>query len=163
MAKGKYDKYILSGMRSWNRRASGPIVAYWDDQVNRKAYKGSHQYYIHWVGLKPEGLEGVDTWEQMGHGPHEHTYPEVVMHLGTDPFNPLDLGAEVEFCLGPEKEKHILTTSDHPRPLDNQESHPPIHYRHGGTGPPTHREITQRDGLGQRKGKPAVHRSGVRE
>ena len=112
MAKTKYDKYILSGPRPWNRPASGTIIAFWDDQVNKKAYKGSHQYYVHWVGLKPEYLEGVTSWEQMGHGPHEHTYPEVVMHLGTDPFNPLDLGAEVEFCLGPEKEKHILTTSD---------------------------------------------------
>jgi hypothetical protein len=112
MARAKYDKYVLSGMRPWNRRASGPIVAYWDDQVNKGAYKGSHQYYIHWVGLKPENLEGVDSWEDMGDGPHEHTYPEVVMHLGIDPFNPLDLGAEVEFCLGPEMEKHVLTTSD---------------------------------------------------
>jgi hypothetical protein len=34
------------------------------------------------------------------------------MHLGTDPDNPLDLGGEVEFCLGPEMEKHILTTSN---------------------------------------------------
>ncbi len=112
MAKGKYDKYILSGMRPWNRRASGPIVAYWDDQVNRGAYKGSHQYYVHWVGLVPEGLPGVTSWEYMGHGPHEHTYPEVIMHLGIDPANPLDLGAEVEFCLGPEMEKHVITTSD---------------------------------------------------
>lgn len=34
------------------------------------------------------------------------------MHIGTDPDNPLDLGGEVEFCLGPEMEKHIITTSD---------------------------------------------------
>ena len=33
------------------------------------------------------------------------------MHLGTDPDNPMDLGAEVEMCMGPEMEKHIITKS----------------------------------------------------
>lgn len=33
------------------------------------------------------------------------------MHLGTDPDNPMELGAEVEMCVGPEMEKHIITTS----------------------------------------------------
>jgi hypothetical protein len=47
MPKNKYDKYILSGPRPWNRPASGTIVAYWNDQVNKKAYRGSHQYYVH--------------------------------------------------------------------------------------------------------------------
>jgi hypothetical protein len=40
-----------------------------------------------------------------------HKYPEVFMHLGTDPDNPLDLGAEVEMFVGPEMEKHIITRS----------------------------------------------------
>lgn len=112
MAKTKYDKYILSGDRPWNPPGTGAIVAWVNDQVNNGAYTGSHQYYIHWVPPVPEGLPGVDSWEDMGHGPHEHKYPEVVIHLGTDPDNPLDLGGEVEFCLGPEMEKHILTTSN---------------------------------------------------
>jgi hypothetical protein len=112
MAEGKYDKYILSGKRPWNPRGTGPIVAFLDDQVNNRAYVGSHQYYIHWVPTIPEGLPGVSSWEEMGHGPHEHKFPEVVMHIGTDPENPMDLGGEVEFCLGPELEKHTLTTSN---------------------------------------------------
>ena len=112
MAKSKYDKYILSGDRPWNPPGTGAVVAWIDDQVNNGAYVGSHQYYIHWVPPVPEGLPNVDSWEDMGHGPHEHKFPEVVIHLGTDPDNPLDLGGEVEFCLGPEMEKHTLTTSD---------------------------------------------------
>jgi len=112
MAKTKYDKYILSGPRPWNPPGTGPVVAFVDDKVNNNAYLGSHQYYIHWVPVVPQGLPGVSSWEQMGHGPHKHKYPEVVIHLGTDPDNPLDLGGEVEFCLGPELEKHIITTSD---------------------------------------------------
>lgn len=112
MPKTKYDKYILSGPRPWNPPGTGAVVAFVDDKVNDNAYFQSHQYYIHWVPAVPQGLPGVTSWKQMGHGPHKHKYPEVVMHLGTDPDNPLDLGGEVEFCLGPEMEKHILTTSD---------------------------------------------------
>jgi len=112
MAGKKYDKYILSGPRPWNPPGTGPIVAYLDDQVNDKAYAGSLQYYVHWVPVRPQGLPGVSSWEQMGHGPHKHKTPETVMHLGTDPDNPLDLGGEVEFYLGPELEKHVLTTSN---------------------------------------------------
>ena len=31
--------------------------------------------------------------------------------MGTDPDNPMELGAEVEMCVGPEMEKHIITKS----------------------------------------------------
>jgi hypothetical protein len=33
------------------------------------------------------------------------------MYLGTDPENPMELGAEIEFCVGPEMEKHIINKS----------------------------------------------------
>ena len=31
------------------------------------------------------------------------------MHIGTDPNNPSDLGAEIEMYMGPELEKHVIT------------------------------------------------------
>ena len=34
-----------------------------------------------------------------------------MMHLGTDADNPMDLGAEVEMCVGPEMGKNILPRS----------------------------------------------------
>lgn len=34
-----------------------------------------------------------------------------MLHIGTDPDNPYDLGAEIEFCMGEEMEKHLITTS----------------------------------------------------
>jgi hypothetical protein len=40
-----------------------------------------------------------------------HKYPEVVAMLGTDPDDPLDLGAEMEVYVGPEMEKTDLTRS----------------------------------------------------
>lgn len=45
------------------------------------------------------------------HGPHTHKAPEVLVALGTDPENPRELGAEIELCMGPEMEKHIITNS----------------------------------------------------
>jgi len=45
------------------------------------------------------------------HGPHTHKSPEVIMHIGTNPDDPLELGGEVEMYMGPELEKHIITTS----------------------------------------------------
>lgn len=44
---------------------------------------------------------------------HKHDYPEIFMFLGTDPKDPQDLGAEVEFWIGEGKdqEKIVFTTS----------------------------------------------------
>jgi hypothetical protein len=44
---------------------------------------------------------------------HKHDYPEIFMFLGTDPKDPRDLGAEVEFWIGEGKdqEKIVFTTS----------------------------------------------------
>jgi hypothetical protein len=44
---------------------------------------------------------------------HKHDYAEIFMFLGTDPKNPRDLGAEVEFWIGEGKdqEKIVFTTS----------------------------------------------------
>ncbi|MFA5309779.1 MAG: hypothetical protein WC370_09905 [Dehalococcoidales bacterium] len=44
---------------------------------------------------------------------HKHDYAEIFMFLGTDPHDPRDLGAEVEFWIGegPDLEKIVFTTS----------------------------------------------------
>jgi hypothetical protein len=44
---------------------------------------------------------------------HKHDYEEIFMFLGTDPKDPCDLGAEVEFWIGEGKdqEKIVFTTS----------------------------------------------------
>ena len=41
--------------------------------------------------------------------PHFHEYPEILGFYGSDPYNPWDLGGEVEFWVG--GEQHILTKS----------------------------------------------------
>ena len=43
--------------------------------------------------------------------PHNHDFDEYLVFLGTNPKDPTDLGGEVEFWLGDEGEKHIITKS----------------------------------------------------
>jgi hypothetical protein len=78
--------------------------------VDGEILKGSNSYFIHWVPKVPD-IPGYTEWPQMRHGPHVHKEAELIIHLGTDPDNPLELGAEVEFCMGPEMVKHVITKS----------------------------------------------------
>jgi uncharacterized RmlC-like cupin family protein len=55
----------------------------------------------------PKGL--VDAWSKFTHGPHIHKDAELLIHVGTNPDDPMDLGAEVELCMGEEMEKHVIT------------------------------------------------------
>jgi hypothetical protein len=74
-------------------------------------FEGCNEYNCHWVYSAPRNVPGWTHWDQVIHGPHVHKHPEIIFHLGTDPDNPLDLGAEVEMRMGPELEKHIITRS----------------------------------------------------
>ena len=42
-------------------------------------------------------------------GEHTHDYDEIIVHFGSDPTNPEDLGGEIEFWLG--EEPNIITKS----------------------------------------------------
>ncbi|MBN1190627.1 MAG: hypothetical protein JXA46_12810 [Dehalococcoidales bacterium] len=105
MAETKYGKYFFSGLPPGvdERRA---VIASLDGDI----IKGSNSYVIHWVPRVPD-MPGVTSWDQMRHGPHIHKEAELIIHIGTNPDDPMDLGAEVEFCMGPEMEKHIITQS----------------------------------------------------
>ncbi len=57
---------------------------------------GSDTYIeIGWVYEMPEPNPHIHK--------HDHDYPEIVLHLGSDPDNPEYLGAEIEFVVGGEK------------------------------------------------------------
>ena len=107
MAENKYDNLFLSGPKPWYQTASGPVIAHLEDDY----LKGAHQYHIHWVPVQPGAVPGMKSWDDMGHGPHTHKQPEVMVHVGMDPENPYDLGAEIEFYMGEEMEKHVITGS----------------------------------------------------
>ena len=54
---------------------------------------------------------GEMSTKTLGHGPHSHPVPEVLIAIGSDPENPKDLGAEFEMFMGEEMEKHIINKS----------------------------------------------------
>ena len=70
-------------------------------------------YSIHWnmpfdPADRPKAAPGQRV---VGHPPHIHKENEIIFLLSGDPENTLDLGAEVEICLGPDMEKHTITRS----------------------------------------------------
>ena len=109
MAGNKYGKYFALGpLPEWASIGhAGPTVAYADDRL----IKGCNCYSISMVMPTPPKEWGKSEWGDIKHGTHQHEYAEVILHIGTNPDDPTDLGAEVEFCMGPELEKHLITKS----------------------------------------------------
>ncbi len=107
MAK-KYEHLLISGVDpEIQKQRTYAAIAF----INGKTFAGCNDYNIFWVGDKPYGAYGTKSWGEIMHGPHEHQYPELLIHLGTDPDHPLDLGAEIEMCLGEEMEKYTFNRS----------------------------------------------------
>ena len=102
---GKYDKYFVYEVPA-KRPKTRRNIAY----IDSDDFPDCHQYNCHWVFVTPEQA-GRTSWAQMGHGPHEHKVSEVIMHIGTDPDNPRDLGGEVELAMGPELIRYHITKS----------------------------------------------------
>jgi hypothetical protein len=97
----KYDKYFLKNNPPPYPFVMGPIL----QRMDNKTIAGSNFYFIHWV------LPHEEPRMKIGHPPHCHAEAELLIHIGTDPAHPDDLGAEVELCMGPELEKHVITES----------------------------------------------------
>jgi hypothetical protein len=108
---GKYAKYIVEYDPSMDKKVmpakgsaqfgiSFPFknILYIDDSFA----KGSHMYWFIWV--TPDKPFPFD----IGHPPHIHKDGELLFHIGTDPNNPTDLGAECELYLGEEMERYII-------------------------------------------------------
>jgi hypothetical protein len=69
--------------------------------VGGKDMNGLNVHVIYAYAYKP-GITGRST------KPHVHNYDEAVFFIGSDPHNFSDLGAEVEFHIGAEEEKHTF-------------------------------------------------------
>lgn len=99
MVETKYGKYFITyDPKRWPEEHR-PVMIRLEDSV----IKGSNFYLVHWM------LPGTTPPDFVGHPPHIHKDAEILMHIGTDPNNPMDLGAEVEFYMGPELERHVIT------------------------------------------------------
>ncbi len=100
MARKKYDKYIMEyDSKRWPKERR-PVMARMEESVA----KGSHFYIIHWV--MPDFAKPLGDYKYAGHPPHIHKDVELLFHIGTNPEDPMDLGAEVVMYLGPELEEH---------------------------------------------------------
>jgi len=102
---GKYDQYFI--YKSPDKRPSTPRnIAY----IDSDDFPDAHQYNCHWVFAHPDDPK-QEKWSDTGHGPHEHKVPEIIMHIGTNPDDPTDLGGEVEIAMGPELIRYSITKS----------------------------------------------------
>ena len=102
MAESKYGKYFLGYEPPPGRPfIMGPII----QRMDNTTIAGSQFYFIHWV------LPHSEPRMKIGHPPHIHREAELLIHIGTNPDDPMDLGAEVELHMGPELERHIITKS----------------------------------------------------
>ena len=100
MAETKYGKYFLHYEGEQNFPL-GKILARFDNNT----VKGSLFYFLHWV--MPETDLNADGFK-VGHPPHIHKAAELLFHIGTNPKDPMDLGAEIEFHMGKEMERHVF-------------------------------------------------------
>jgi hypothetical protein len=101
MAETKYGKYFLT-YDGEQKFPLGKILARFDDTT----VKGSFFYFLHWV--MPDTDLNSDAFK-IGHPPHIHKAAELLFHIGTNPEDPMDLGAEIEFHMGEEMERHVIT------------------------------------------------------
>jgi len=103
MADSKYGKYIVTELKTpqFTPEAVASYAAFatrilWMDE---KVVDGAFQLNCSWYRKPKEYLvEG-----------HTHDCDEIIGFFGSNPDDPYDLGAEIEFWL--EDEKHIITRS----------------------------------------------------
>jgi hypothetical protein len=103
MAEAKYRKYFLNELTKEEReKGFGRNPSFYINTDN-DIIQGSHVFTA--MICRPEMIGGV------GHGPHTHDDPEVLVALGMDLDNPKDLGGEIELYMGEDMEKHLITES----------------------------------------------------
>lgn len=98
MNEKKYEKLIVTDLNT-KRDEIGTLLFRFDE----KRFEGVPFFTdCAWVWPKPEEIV-------MEAESHSHDFDELITLFGTNPDDPRDLCAEVEFWLG--DEKHILTSS----------------------------------------------------
>jgi hypothetical protein len=78
-------------------------------------WQGPYRYYTKHVSEFPNltieyGVPAI-AGRIGGETSEVHDFNQVMVFIGSDMFHVTDLNADVEFCIGPEKESHLLTAS----------------------------------------------------
>jgi len=96
MAESKYSKYLVrkptyeAGVKNTKGRQI-PTMTYMSNDL----VPGCNTYLeFGWIWEMPEPNPHIFE--------HTHDYDEIVLHIGSDPDNPENLGGEVEFVVGGE-------------------------------------------------------------
>jgi len=100
MAESKYGKYFLNELSPEQREkgfGKNPRFSVWTDN---DIIQGSNCFSV--MVMDEKSLS-------VFHGPHTHKDPEVLVAIGMNPEDPMDLGAELEMCMGKEMEVHKIT------------------------------------------------------
>jgi hypothetical protein len=98
MAKNKYGKYVMS--RPWEKSINPDIL----DPVTH--FEGEKQGEGANLTLSRSWISQPFT---MIKEPHKHEFDQIVFFLGGNPKDIKDFGAEVEYFLGEEGEKYVIT------------------------------------------------------
>jgi hypothetical protein len=102
-AESKYGKYFFEYDPSLFPTERRPVMARMEDSL----CAGSNFYLVHW--MMPTRPDSPFNTPMSGHPPHIHKAAELLFHIGTNPDDPMDLGAEVEMYMGKELERHTFT------------------------------------------------------
>lgn len=101
----KYEKYVVRNAApgdarvNWGRPDLGVLRPWFFLAPHIKNLRESNAM-LEYVWVTKDSAFGVTT----DRGPHRHDCNELFLFLGTDPENPNDLGAEVEFWMGEGKD-----------------------------------------------------------
>lgn len=100
---GKYEQYVHPCVDG-RRPIGGPVIVSVNSSivpsVPSATVPGSNFYFFHWVPSNPNPAAPFI------HPPHIHKDAELVVHIGTDPDDPGDLGAEIELYMGEELKRY---------------------------------------------------------
>ncbi len=83
----------------------------WQIKVDNGAYGLNNFISAHWCFPAPKAPADEAPKKKVGHPPHMHKETEIIMLIGSDPYDPYDLGATVEFSFGDDMKQHIFTRS----------------------------------------------------
>jgi len=108
----KYAKYFIE-YEPWMQKAPIPVAMIEKIGVavppmktfmwlDNKTAEGCHFYWAMWFTPEAKFPLGI------GHPPHIHQDAELLFHIGTNPDDPTDLGADVELYMGEEMERYVI-------------------------------------------------------
>ena len=111
----------IVGMRSDTKKYVMPLAfirkGAWHYGPTNRDDGGGHLAFI--MTKERAGFDCTILYESMKRGPYRicpdpekpHATTQIMMFMGTAPYNMEELGAEFEICLGKELEKHTFTKS----------------------------------------------------